>query len=539
MKKKRFIPVEMLLLSFVWILSLDRVNAQETTLRNLANEILEVQDINFGVPHLGYNSFHARFINKSADTLYAVVDIRTEGININLANYQRSDVVTLVPSESKHIELPYQCLSELTRRIILKIGKSEAYFDMDLFINLSREERMNNPLPKRAIFWNEKIQMDLVKQIEDYGRSDHSAYEIFLNPIQAERIARIKSDFKQQLDSGKRADNHLIARLKETFYQNRIYPSDFDKQASEWKGKTNYEELLDELNLYRDVFSISAEKDNRIHGFFITRNGEDQFSKPTIIILGGNPGGEKESVINRAIPFALAGYHVIGVERRPSARLNDSLEKFISNDSDPVSDVIRIIDFVDQSTLLSYSSLGLFGYSKGAMEGKFIAALDDRLDAVVLACGLSSMNSLFEDRERWIPTLSGFNIYPQIGLESPFEAGEELNSETYQKYFLMAKPEHNEAARKAYEKMIPEFNDFDALNVVPLIAPIPLMIVSGARDIQFTVDGVTEVDVAAERVYQSYGCPECYDLILEPRTGHSVDAKTSGIVLAFFHRWLD
>ncbi|MBN1940113.1 MAG: hypothetical protein JW843_11030 [Candidatus Aminicenantes bacterium] len=102
----------------------------------------------------------------------------------------------------------------------------------------------------------------------------------------------------------------------------------------------------------------------------------------------------------------------------------------------------------------------------------------------------------------------------------------------------MVKPEHNLLAKEAYERLVPDFVDFDSVNVMPLVAPIPLLIVTGARDVQFTVDGVVEVDEAARLAYGKYNLEQCHDLVIQPRAYHHLSPLGENAVMAFLKRWL-
>ena len=97
-----------------------------------------------------------------------------------------------------------------------------------------------------------------------------------------------------------------------------------------------------------------------------------------------------------------------------------------------------------------------------------------------------------------------------------------MSSTEFWKYHDKAKPEHNTRARKIFRELYPAFDDMDPEKVTPLIAPAPCLIVSGALDDQFNPAGVVEVDLAMQKSYKSLGFPECSELFIQSREGHSV-----------------
>jgi len=127
-------------------------------------------------------------------------------------------------------------------------------------------------------------------------------------------------------------------------------------------------------------------------------------------------------------------------------------------------------------------------------------------------------------------------VFPDLGLGTP-DIGN-LRGEQRWEAVARAKPEHHARARAIFAKEFPYFEDMDPVKVAPLAAPIPLLIVSGARDGQFQVPGVVEVDEAVQQSYAKLGFSGCADLYIGPRAGHAVDVDGSRVICAFFDRWL-
>jgi pimeloyl-ACP methyl ester carboxylesterase len=114
---------------------------------------------------------------------------------------------------------------------------------------------------------------------------------------------------------------------------------------------------------------------------------------------------------------------------------------------------------------------------------------------------------------------------------------EELRDSAF-RYSVYLEPEHNSRAREIYRQVFPYFEDLDPLNVTPLIAHVPLLIVSGAQDSQFKPSGVVEVDEATQAAYRKFDLSVCSELYLEPRADHWVDPTASSLIAAFYERWL-
>ena len=63
------------------------------------------------------------------------------------------------------------------------------------------------------------------------------------------------------------------------------------------------------------------------------------------------------------------------------------------------------------------------------------------------------------------------------------------------------RPEHGARAREVFREEFPYFEDLDPVRVTPLIAPVPLLVITGAQDEQFKPEGVVE-DQAVQQAYR-------------------------------------
>jgi hypothetical protein len=505
-------------------------------IENFENDSFRIQNISLGAMSSGMNEFSAVVFNRTDTTKVLTIDLRTESLGLGRVNWQYQYFLQLPPRESKTIERSYEISGPLLSRIILKFGEAERYLDMEAWIAMTALEREKNPFPKSSVFWTKIIpgrrDADSKKTIQDaVGQAG-----FFLNKVSPEKLSRLKSSLPEAIRLSRAKDNPGRERLRRLFRADRDRPGEFDYRKEPWNKPDAYAvSVFANTGVFVEPFSIAGDAGNRVSAFFATAQGDVAVEKPLILLLSGNPPGTKESLAAGAAFFASLGYHAVGVDRRPSARLWNKKDDFLSYLSDPVFDTLRLIDFLTTQSPYKISKIGLYGFSAGAKEGSLVASLEDRIDAAVLACGMVSHDWLFKD-EAWVPTYSGLMIFPELGLGNP-DIGH-LTSAQWQEYLNKLKPEHNLEARKIFTTVFPFFEDLNPARVVPLTAPVPLMLVTGAQDEQFRTPGVVEVDEAAQKAFKEWGFLPCSEFVVEPRSGHTVDVRTNSIIAAFFARWI-
>ncbi|MBN1940112.1 MAG: hypothetical protein JW843_11025 [Candidatus Aminicenantes bacterium] len=384
--------------------------AQNLTVKGFADENVEIRDILLEFPRTGKNTLKATLVNRRQEPRSFAVDIRTEGVSLGMANYQSYYGFQVPGGQSMSIEVPYELNAPAISRMIIRLGTIPEPFDREAWNTQSAAWQDEHPLPKPEYFWREIVTFDVAEQYRQSRDNAVDDHEILLSRIRKDDLPEIKKKILGLIKSRKGDDRR--DELRRAFYSGREYPASFDQRAGTWEGTYDYDAYIGDNDHFLSLFSISAEAGNRISGFFVTRRDNAGKKRPLIVFLGGNPGGTKEVLVRRIFPLTLAGYHVLCVERRASSRKLDSLDKFRSNIADPVTDVIRTLDFIEQEYAGWISSIGIFGISQGAQEAKFIAALDDRIEAMVSVVGTTSNEALFRDKERWIPTLSGLLSFP-------------------------------------------------------------------------------------------------------------------------------
>jgi pimeloyl-ACP methyl ester carboxylesterase len=499
------------------------------------NDDLQIRGLDLGAGSPGSNTFSVVIVNRTDQTRYIQIDVRTESIGIGTTNWQRQFYCVVGPREEKAIKELYVIGGPYLARAIISFEEFERNPDTDKLLATDSEEDWK-PEPETRSIWQKIIPNNDPRGIRAALAGMTRPPTPVLNEISEERLSLIRSELPGLIVRSRSKEDPARERLKQLIRVGREWPEDFDFRKETWTTpKKSAPVPLSLPGLSAEPFSIAGESGGRIQAFIATAEEFTSAERPLIILLSGNPPGTKESMAGAAAFFAGLGYHAVAIDRRPSSRLWDNKDKFRSYLADPVADALRLIDYMQAQTIFRISTIGLFGISAGAAEGKFVAALGDRVQAAVLACGVASFDWLFRD-EAWLPTFSGMMVFPELGLGRP-EIGK-LTPAQWREYLSKLKPEHNAQARKVFHDLFPFFEDLDPIRVVPLIAPAPLLIVTGAQDEQFKVPGVVEVDLAAQKAYAAFGLKACSELYIGPRIGHSVDIQGMRAIAAFFDRWL-
>jgi len=498
------------------------------------NDSYRIRIVDPGAGAPGPNTLSFVMVNRTALTKYVEIDVRTESVGIGTVNWQRQFYHALAPLETKTIEEEYVVGGPYLVRTIVTFGEFDRSADTDKL--LAKDQEDWRPQPETRPIWRQVVPNN---DPRGFRKSLIEAAEQpvpVLADIPDKRLSRIRSELPGLITGSRIKDNPARTRLGQLIRTRRECPGDFDFRREAWQtSKQTPPAALSLPGLIAEPFSISGDAGSRIQAFFATAGENIARERPLILLLSGNPPGTKESMAVAAAFLAGLGYHAVGIDRRPSSRLWDSKDKILSYLADPVFDALRLIAYLKSQTSYRIGKIGLLGISAGASEGKFVAALDDSVQAAVLACGVASFDWLFRD-EAWVPTFSGMMIFPELGLGQP-EIGK-LTRSQWQELLAKLTPELNARAHKVFNETFPFFKSLDPVEVVPLIAPIPLMLVTGAQDEQFKVPGVVEVDLAATKAYATFGLKACSELYIGPRIGHGVDLRGMRVIAAFFERWL-
>ncbi len=473
------------------------------------NEVFTVRRIVLDGESQGFHLFSAAVVNRTDTARTFALDIRTEADGLGLSNWNRQFSFSLQPKQTRNIQAEYEIATPLLKRVIVRFGEAPKYY------------------------WRKQVEATAITSGLEGFRKAIQRYSLYLGQVPNDRISQIREGLPAMIKQS-RSEDPLRQRLRELFLGAPAPSIEYDYRKEAWPKDYDYvAALFADNSISAQPFSIAAGAQVRISAFAATRRNSIDDAMPTIFLLTGNPPGIKESQAGAAVLFAKLGYRAVGVDRRMTSRVLDSKTRFLSNYSDPVNDVLRLVDYFSEK--FPHSKIGIMGTSAGAGEAKFAAAFDPRITATVLACGIASHNSFFKD-DAWVPTYSGMIIFSELGLGQP--AIGKLTRDEFFANVGKLRPEHHAQARQIFRKEFPYFEDMDPVKVTPLIAPVPLLIVSGGQDGQFKPEGVVEVDQAVQQAYNRYGLRVCSDLYIEPRTGHNIDPIGGMVIAAFFERWL-
>jgi dienelactone hydrolase/lysophospholipase L1-like esterase len=152
------------------------------------------------------------------------------------------------------------------------------------------------------------------------------------------------------------------------------------------------------------------------------------------------------------------------------------------------------LDYLCSRPEVDDSRIGATGMSMGSTRAWWLAAVDERIAAVVAVACLTRYQNLIAHGE-----LRQHSVY----------------------YFV------NGLLRR-----------FDSEGVIALIAPRPLLCLTGELDAGSPADGVRAIERAVGGTYQALGAADRFRSVLYPEVGHEYTPEMRAEMLAWFRRWL-
>ena len=286
----------------------------------------------------------------------------------------------------------------------------------------------------------------------------------------------------------------------------------------------------------QELLSIRTGPNDRVPLLLLKKAGPNQ-RRAVVIALHGT-GGSKEQMRAPLELFADQGFLVVAMDAPyhgeratpvpglPNAYESAILRAFRSGDGHPylydtVWDVMRLIDYLISRPDVDPERIGLIGLSKGGTEAYLAAAADARIAVVVPLIGVQSFGWALRHPSGWEART--------WSLRAAVEAAASDSSESVNAAFM----------RKFYNRIAPGLVDrFDGPVMLALIAPRPLLVVSGDSDPRSPLGGVRESVASAERAYAAANRPERFSFLLEVNAAHEVTAEASRAALEWFVRWL-
>jgi dienelactone hydrolase len=294
-------------------------------------------------------------------------------------------------------------------------------------------------------------------------------------------------------------------------------------------------ELAKTDGLEQTHFSYAADAEQRVPGILV-KQAKPAGRRPVVVALHGT-GGNKESQL--ALLKELAGLGFIGVaidgryhgERtkagKGSVEYNEAILRAFRTGRehpflyDTVWDILRLIDYLETRADVDAKRIGLIGFSKGGMETYLAAAVDPRVTVAVPCIGVQSFRWALEN-DSWKSRVETFQA--AINGASKDAGIAEINADF---------------VRKFYNRVVPGIdNEFDGPEMLPLIAPRPLLVINGDSDPRTPMPGLMECATRARHAYAKAGAEAKFQLLVQEKTGHTVTPAARQKAIDWFVEWL-
>ena len=182
---------------------------------------------------------------------------------------------------------------------------------------------------------------------------------------------------------------------------------------------------------------------------------------------------------------------------------------------------MRLIDILSARQDVDAARIGVIGVSKGGIEAYFLAAADPRVAVAVPCIGVQSFKWGI-DNDGW---------HGRVGtIKKSFDAAA---------HSAGVFAPNAAFVRTVFDKVAPGiYGDFDGPQMLPLIAPRPLLIINGDSDANTPLPGVMLAAEKAKAAYEKAGAAEKFKQIVEPKTGHKVNPDSEKAALDWLETWL-
>jgi dienelactone hydrolase len=291
-----------------------------------------------------------------------------------------------------------------------------------------------------------------------------------------------------------------------------------------------------DAGLYKaEHFTFASEPGERVAGIFL-KSVRANLRQPVVIILHGT-GARKEGQLGLLRTLADRGFAAVAIDARhhgerakTSAGVSEYLDQLLKTYRtgkghpylyDTVWDTMRLIDYLETREDVDAKRIGLMGISKGGTETYLAAAVDPRIAVAVPVIGVQSFRWALE-HDAWQPRVATFR-----------SAVEGAASDAGLKQVDAA------LVRRFYDRVAPGiYGEFDGPAMLPLIAPRPLLVISGDSDPRTPLGAVQECAAAATRAYAAKLVEERFGLYLQPNAGHVFTPVAELVTMDWFVKWL-
>ncbi len=277
---------------------------------------------------------------------------------------------------------------------------------------------------------------------------------------------------------------------------------------------------------------------NLVVPFLIWKLSNAKGRMPAVILLHGTCGS-KEDMYDIGTRLAARGLLAIAIDARYHGErvpggckaYNDAIvrawrEKDPARQEHPlyydtVYDVWRTVDYLRTRDDVDPDRIGLAGISKGGIEAWMAAATDERIKVVVPDIAVQSFAWSFS-HDRW-----------QGRVATVSDAAQTVASD-------MGKPHIDaESARALFSKLLPGiFDKFDCPQMLPLIAPRPMLILSGDQDRNNPIEGAELAFAAARNAYRQQIASDRLRIEVSKGLGHELPEEHIRLMADWLVAWL-
>lgn len=242
---------------------------------------------------------------------------------------------------------------------------------------------------------------------------------------------------------------------------------------------------------------------------------------PVILCMPGSPNRKEDldAPLDLLSTWSQSGFFVISIDRPYHGDRPGNPEQAIREKGLPrvlgeyVNDLTRALDYAATRPEADMSRVGMLGLSMGGMESLLLAAVDERVGCVVSVSGQLSWQDVFST-DSWQLIFTGLPLTKRLRRENAAAA----------------------TVHEAFLEQMPELSILDAPVVAAMLAPRPLLLMTGQRDPYVTPAAARRTHAAARKSYQI--TPEKLQLWIADDVGHAFSPQMQDRALLWFRRWL-
>jgi len=244
---------------------------------------------------------------------------------------------------------------------------------------------------------------------------------------------------------------------------------------------------------------------------------------PVILCMPGSPNRKEDLLqpLDLVRRWAERGFFVISIDRPHEGDRIGTADAVVRENGlaklwgESVYDLMRTVDYVATRPEADIGRVGMLGLSMGAMESLLMATLDPRVSVVVAVAGQLTWREVFATRS-WQLVFRGMDLTDRLRRDGL----------------------SGHQARVAFLEGNPGLEVLDASVLAPLVAPKPMLLMTGSDDPYITPAAARHTYSAALVAYGDLGQEDRLDLWVEDGLGHAFSTAMQKRALEWFVRWL-